>query len=298
MPAAGTRLPTRGLHCPGWHDSRQGSRPPFQAREARPAKKKPEAPAAPPVAPPAAPPRSREAEGNGKGRKAEGRKGKGQGNGKAKGKGERKAKRQGPGRKRRGPAIKLAPLPPTSRSSQRRKAAEPAPQKPDIRLPLDAIRAGKAGTKPLSEHIRKHEQKRLAAEAAKTSPRKGPPTGKVPPVPGETARCRTGASAPRRPCRSGRQRGRGGRYARRPRAAAVETQEGRLRSAAQARGRGRGRPPRPCEDARTSAAPGPTRRRRGAKTWSLCCPARCEVSPRPSACPPATSWQNCSNWVP
>ena len=37
--------------------------------------------------------------------------------------------------------------------------------------PEDAIRAGKAGTKPLSEHIRKHEQKRIAAEAAKGPPR-------------------------------------------------------------------------------------------------------------------------------
>ena len=48
----------------------------------------------------------------------------------------------------------------------RAKVTEPAPQKPNIRLPTDAIRAGKAGAKPLSEHIRKHEQKRIAAEAA------------------------------------------------------------------------------------------------------------------------------------
>jgi translation initiation factor IF-2 len=85
----------------------------------------------------------------------------------------------------RGPAIKLAPLPTSKRPLTRSKSAEPAPQKPDIKLPRDAIRAGKAGTKPLSEHIRKHEQKRIAAEAAKASPRKGGPLEALPPLPGE-----------------------------------------------------------------------------------------------------------------
>jgi translation initiation factor IF-2 len=80
----------------------------------------------------------------------------------------------------RGPAIKLAPLPPAARMPTPAKRAEPAPQKPDIKLPLDAIRAGKAGTKPLSEHIRKHEQKRIAAEAAKASGRKGAATEEAP----------------------------------------------------------------------------------------------------------------------
>jgi translation initiation factor IF-2 len=63
----------------------------------------------------------------------------------------------------RGPAIKLAPLPPTSKLPPKPKSSEPAPQKPDIRLPKDAIRAGKAGGKPLSEHLRKAEEKRRAA---------------------------------------------------------------------------------------------------------------------------------------
>jgi translation initiation factor IF-2 len=73
--------------------------------------------------------------------------------------------------KDRAPAIKLAPLPSSGKAPVKRKSSEPAPQKPDIRLPKDAIRAGRAGTKPLSEHLRKHEQKRAAAEAASTSPR-------------------------------------------------------------------------------------------------------------------------------
>ncbi len=78
--------------------------------------------------------------------------------------------------KERGPAVRLAPMPTSGKQPLRRKASEPAPQKPDLRLPKDAIRAGKAGTKPLSEHLRKHEQKRIAAEqAAKAGPRgKGP----------------------------------------------------------------------------------------------------------------------------
>jgi translation initiation factor IF-2 len=110
--------------------------------------------------------------------------------------------REKAGARDRGPAIKLAPLPPSSRLPLRRKSAEPAPQKPDIKLPLDAIRAGKAGTKPLSEHIRKHEQKRIAAEAAKASPRKGQPAGEAPPdllgppAPGRERPRRGGRGAP------------------------------------------------------------------------------------------------------
>lgn len=61
---------------------------------------------------------------------------------------------------RGGPVIKLAPMPAPPPPP---KAAEPPPQKPDLKLPLDAIRASKAGTKPLSEHLRKQEQKRKAA---------------------------------------------------------------------------------------------------------------------------------------
>jgi translation initiation factor IF-2 len=74
-------------------------------------------------------------------------------------------------KERTGPAIKLAPVPVSQRPPKKEKSKEPEPQKPDIRLPLDAIRAGRAGTKPLSEHIRKHEEKKAAA-AKKGGPRK------------------------------------------------------------------------------------------------------------------------------
>ncbi len=76
-----------------------------------------------------------------------------------------------------GPSIKLAPLPKAQQPAAPSKPQEPAPQKPDIKLPADAIRASKAGSKPLSEHLRKHEEKRKAA-AKKTSPREPSPPSK------------------------------------------------------------------------------------------------------------------------
>jgi translation initiation factor IF-2 len=48
------------------------------------------------------------------------------------------------------------------------------PQKPDIKLPPDAIRATRAGSKPLAAIVRKHEEKKAKDEAAakRVSPRK------------------------------------------------------------------------------------------------------------------------------
>lgn len=71
---------------------------------------------------------------------------------------------------RMGPAIKLAPMPKVQQPTPPPKPQEPAPQKPDIKLPADAIRASRAGSKPLSEHLRKHEQKRRTV-GKRTSPR-------------------------------------------------------------------------------------------------------------------------------
>jgi translation initiation factor IF-2 len=61
----------------------------------------------------------------------------------------------------RSTSIKLAPMP-TVKQPSPSAPKEPAPQKPDLKLPLDAIRAGRSGATPLSEHIRKHEEKRKA----------------------------------------------------------------------------------------------------------------------------------------
>jgi translation initiation factor IF-2 len=89
------------------------------------------------------------------------------------------------------PAIHLAPLPTPSKTAPRSKSKEPTPQKPDIRLPPDAIRASKAGTKPLSEHIRKHEEKKKRDDLAA---KKGPVR---PGVPG-TLELPSGKERPRR----------------------------------------------------------------------------------------------------
>ena len=58
-----------------------------------------------------------------------------------------------------GPSIKLAPMP-TAKTPPPKKSQEPRAQKPDLKLPPGAIKAGKAGAKPLSDHLRKHEKKR------------------------------------------------------------------------------------------------------------------------------------------
>jgi len=58
------------------------------------------------------------------------------------------------------PAFKLPPLPAAGRPPVARASQEPVAQKPDVKLPLDAIRSAKAGgAKPLAEHMRKHEQR-------------------------------------------------------------------------------------------------------------------------------------------
>lgn len=75
---------------------------------------------------------------------------------------------------RTGPSIKLAPMPMVKAPPQKKKE-EPRAQKPDLRLPPGAMKAGKAGTKPLSDHLRKHDKKRKGGiglpdvEAAATS---------------------------------------------------------------------------------------------------------------------------------
>ena len=64
------------------------------------------------------------------------------------------------------PAMHLAPMPAPSKTTAKSKPKEPTPQKPDLKLPPDAIRAGKAGSKPLSEHLRKHEEKKKRDDLA------------------------------------------------------------------------------------------------------------------------------------
>jgi translation initiation factor IF-2 len=56
------------------------------------------------------------------------------------------------------PAVKLAPLPKTSRPIEPAPSDEPPAQKPDLRLPADILGAGKQGAKPLAAHLRRHEK--------------------------------------------------------------------------------------------------------------------------------------------
>jgi translation initiation factor IF-2 len=64
---------------------------------------------------------------------------------------------------RTGPTIKLAPMPISKQKPKVEK--KEATQKPDIRLPLDAIRAGRKGEKqPLAKHLETAEKKRAASK--------------------------------------------------------------------------------------------------------------------------------------
>jgi translation initiation factor IF-2 len=92
------------------------------------------------------------------------------------------------------PAPKLAPLPSVSQPVTPAEPQEVA-QKPDLRLPIDAIKAASrsGGTKPLIDHVRKTQGKRREADEAETGtvaraafPRERPARGKEP-VRGEAA---------------------------------------------------------------------------------------------------------------
>lgn len=67
------------------------------------------------------------------------------------------------------PAVKLAPMPemgPETPTTGKKSEEEPT-QKPDLKLPADALRAGKTGSKPLAAHLRRHE------ESLETTKRRG-----------------------------------------------------------------------------------------------------------------------------
>jgi translation initiation factor IF-2 len=103
--------------------------------------------------------------------------------------GERPGGEKKPGERkpaeRSAPTMHLAPMPSPSKTPAKHKPKEPAPQKPDIKLPPDAIRASKAGSRPLSEQLRKHEEKKKRDDlAAKKGPARAGEagTGAVPPA--------------------------------------------------------------------------------------------------------------------
>jgi translation initiation factor IF-2 len=68
------------------------------------------------------------------------------------------------------PGIHLAPMPAAEQPKPQAKPDEPAPQKPDLKLPADAIRASKGGARPLADLMRGHEKR---AEAERETARRG-----------------------------------------------------------------------------------------------------------------------------
>ncbi len=83
------------------------------------------------------------------------------------------------------PAVKLAPMPTVEPPKPGRQAAGgPAVVKPDMKLPADALRASKSGSKPLAAHLRRHEDAletvRRAKETAtpESEAAKGPARGR------------------------------------------------------------------------------------------------------------------------
>lgn len=71
------------------------------------------------------------------------------------------------------PAVKLAPIPASDQPEAElaKKSDDQPVQRPDMKLPADALKAGKAGAKPLAAHLRRHE------ESLETAKRKGRKSG-------------------------------------------------------------------------------------------------------------------------
>ncbi len=140
------------------------------------------------------------------------------------------------------PAVKLAPLPKTSRTAEPAAPNEPPAQKPDLRLPADVLGAGKQGSKPLTAHLRRHERTLDEEKKQRTATTKGP---RVPLAPATTeeedrkagrGRGRRGKEAPAdgesegdRPMLGGREQR---QLARRRNASTVETEDRPQRSLA------------------------------------------------------------------
>ncbi|MBQ8286370.1 MAG: translation initiation factor IF-2 N-terminal domain-containing protein, partial [Thermoguttaceae bacterium] len=67
-----------------------------------------------------------------------------------------------------GVTIHLAPLPPQAPKPVKKATKEPAPQKPEMRLPPEVIRAAARGTQPLAKHLLEQEERRQNELASKT----------------------------------------------------------------------------------------------------------------------------------
>ncbi|MFO0906630.1 MAG: translation initiation factor IF-2 [Pirellulales bacterium] len=83
--------------------------------------------------------------------------------------------------KRREPVINLAKLPEVKQPTPTAKSTEPPAQKPDIRLPKDAIRGAKAGARPPLEHLTSKAEQRKARPGG-DKPAAAGPRGPQPPA--------------------------------------------------------------------------------------------------------------------
>ncbi len=68
--------------------------------------------------------------------------------------------------------IHLAPLPPQAPKPVKKATNEPAPQKPEMRLPPEVLRAAASGARPLAVHIREQEERRRQGELGKAKENK------------------------------------------------------------------------------------------------------------------------------
>ncbi|MBL9093267.1 MAG: translation initiation factor IF-2 [Planctomycetaceae bacterium] len=75
--------------------------------------------------------------------------------------------------KPRASTIRVGRMPTVEQPKVTQSSNEPAPQKPDLKLPIDAIRASKVGGKPLQAHLKKHEDRRKAELEAEAQAKAG-----------------------------------------------------------------------------------------------------------------------------
>jgi translation initiation factor IF-2 len=99
--------------------------------------------------------------------------------------------------RRREPVINLAKLPDVKQPTPTARSNEPPTQKPEIRLPKDAIRGAKAGTRPPLEHLTSKADQRKPRPGERPGPGGGPGAGGGPrgPQPASPADALAGKAA-------------------------------------------------------------------------------------------------------
>ena len=97
------------------------------------------------------------------------------------------------------PTVKLAPMPTVEQPQPEVPTGnEPAPQKPDMKLPVDALRASKGGGRPLADHLKKHEEQSRetgSGRRGKSPPAETPPQTSAAPLRGRTRKGKGGEAA-------------------------------------------------------------------------------------------------------